>query len=112
MNSHRQTDTTRTRSRTRRRAWALVLQWVFVLASVWPAPAPAATDGQASTATAAPARRAPRQRRGASLDDRVRILSKTLDLDSKQPAELREVLVAQREETLKAWADESVPAAA
>jgi hypothetical protein len=48
---------------------------------------------------------------GVSLDERIKFLSKALDLDSKQQSELRKVLVAQREETLKVWADESTPTA-
>src|ERR1700674_2017115 len=94
MDGDRRTDAKRMRLRTRRSAWpgALVLQWVLVLASVLPAPAPAAPDRQESAATAAPARQVPRKRRGASLEDRVRFLSKALDLDLKQQSELRKVL--------------------
>jgi hypothetical protein len=112
MRSDCQTDAKR--SQARRWTWpgALVLTAVLVLASAWPVLAPAAADGQEAAGNLAPARQEPRGRRVASLDDRVTLLSKTLDLDAKQQSELRKVLLAQREETLKAWADETVPAAA
>jgi hypothetical protein len=114
MSSDRQTDTPRTRQPSRRRPWPgpVPLRWLLVLAFAWPIPAPA-TDVQEAAATAAPApaRRAPRGQMGVSLDERIKFLTKALDLDSKQQSELRKVLVAQREETLKVWADESAPAA-
>jgi hypothetical protein len=43
-------------------------------------------------------------------DDRVRILSRALDLDAKQQSELRKVLERQREQIRKVWSDTSVPA--
>jgi hypothetical protein len=88
----------------------LALLAVLVLASAWPVPARAATEGQ-DTAAAASARQVPRHRKGASIDDRVRFLSKALGLDAKQQSELRKVLEAQREEIGKVWADEEAPAA-
>jgi hypothetical protein len=48
---------------------------------------------------------------GVTLDERIKFLTRTLDLDPRQQAELRKVLVAQREEILEVWADESAPAA-
>jgi hypothetical protein len=88
-----------------------VLLLVVLLASAWPLPAPAAPDGQPLAPSAAPARPAPRRRSAGSLDDRVKSLSKALVLDQQQQSALRKVLVAQREETLAVWADESTPAA-
>ena len=55
-------------------------------------------------------RHAPRHAAGASLDDRVKMLSKALALDAKQQAELRRVLERQREEVMKVWNDASLPA--
>jgi hypothetical protein len=38
-------------------------------------------------------------------------LTKALGLDANQQSELRKLLIAQRDETLKVWADEAAPAA-
>jgi hypothetical protein len=87
------------------------LQAAVVLASVAPLAAPAATQG-IDAAASAPVQRTPHQRsKGASIDDRVKSLTKALDLDARQQSELKAVLQAQREETLQVWANESVPAA-
>ena len=45
-----------------------------------------------------------------SLDDRVQILTKGLELDAKQQAELRRLLERQREDVIKVWNDASLPA--
>jgi len=96
-----------------RRAWprGLALLAVLALVSAWPGPPPAAAEGPARPVASAAAGQTPRQRVGRSLEDRVRSLSKALDLDASQEAELRKVLLTQREETLQAWADESTPPA-
>ena len=47
---------------------------------------------------------------GNSLEDRIRVLAKALDLDVKQQSELRRVLEGQREEVRRVWDDSSVPA--
>jgi len=47
----------------------------------------------------------------ASLDDRVQLMAKELDLDANQQARLKSILLAQRAEVTKAWNDPSVPAA-
>lgn len=115
MKSERQTETTRTRTQARRWPWAgpLVVLAVLLPGNAWPGPAPAAAGGEEPPATrAAPSRQSPRGRSGEGLDDRVEALSKALDLDPRQQSGLKKVLVAQREETLTIWADESLSAAA
>jgi Spy/CpxP family protein refolding chaperone len=100
-------------SRGKDRAWhgTLLLPAVVVLATGTVLGAHAAVEG-GDTAASAPPRPAPHQRgKGASLDDRVRMLAKALDLDARQQTEVKAVLQAQRDETLKVWADESLPAA-
>ena len=69
-----------------------------------------AVGEQVSTA-AAPARQAPRHAAGASVEDRVRTLTLTLDLDAEQRAHLTKVLANHSEQVRKAWGDSSVPAA-
>ncbi|MGH8314970.1 MAG: hypothetical protein ACRETU_07445 [Steroidobacterales bacterium] len=66
--------------------------------------------GQGS-AVAVPALQQPRHHNGSSLDDRVKILAKALDLDVKQQSELRNLLEAQREQVMRVWNDTSLPAA-
>jgi hypothetical protein len=46
-----------------------------------------------------------------SLEDRVKLLTKELDLDAKQQAELRKLLEGQRDQVKKVWDDTSLPAA-
>src|SRR5258708_4312770 len=46
-----------------------------------------------------------------SLDERVHLVAKELDLDANQQARLKSILLAQRAEVTKAWNDPSVPAA-
>jgi hypothetical protein len=55
--------------------------------------------------------RLPRQPGGRSLEERVAVLSKALDLDARQRSELRKVLEDQREQVSRVWRDTSVPAA-
>jgi hypothetical protein len=74
-------------------------------------PARAETDGKSSDRAAATAQRATRHRTGATLEDRVRTLTKALDLDARQQADLRKVLEAQRDEVTRIWDDESMPPA-
>ena len=94
--------------RTKSSGWT-VLVWVLALASAGLVPAHAAADGKDSDSAAA-ARQAPGHHRGSSLDDRVRTLSKALDLDARQQSELRKVLEGQREQVKRVWDDTSVPA--
>jgi protein CpxP len=70
----------------------------------------AAAEGQAE---AGPAPKHPARRHhvaGQGLDDRIKALTKALDLDAKQQAELRKVLESQREQVRKVWDDATVPA--
>jgi hypothetical protein len=46
-----------------------------------------------------------------SLDNRVQLMAKELDLDANQQARLKSILLAHRAEVAKAWNDPSVPAA-
>lgn len=81
-----------------------------------PATAPAEAisavlDEAANEAAAGPRRaRAAPHRIKPTLDGRVKLLSEALDLDAAQQAEVRRVLEAQREQTLKIWSDPSLPA--
>jgi Spy/CpxP family protein refolding chaperone len=43
------------------------------------------------------------------LDGRVQLLAKELDLDEHQQAEVRKILLQQREEVKQAWSNPSVP---
>jgi len=89
--------------------WSLTL--VFVLASACLGAVHAADDAEDS-AGGAPSRPVPRHAAaGSSLEGRVQVLSKFLDLDVTQQSELRKVLENQREQVRKVWSDSSVPAA-
>ena len=46
-----------------------------------------------------------------ALDKRVQLLAAELDLDAEQQVAVRRVLLQQREQTLKVWSDDAVPAA-
>lgn len=59
----------------------------------------------------APQRQVPHHHNRIGLEDRVRTLSKALDLDATQQSELRKVLEDQREQVGRIWSDASVPAA-
>jgi hypothetical protein len=78
------------------------------------APGPA---GQPDSTTPPPAQAVPDARAGVSratvsvLDQRVQLLAKELDLDSRQQAGVRNILLQQRAEVSRVWADDSVPAA-
>jgi hypothetical protein len=72
-------------------------------------PARTLAAGEARPAASAPARRQPTVRyRVHGLQDRVRLLTKALDLDARQQAQLRKVLESQRQRVLAAWNDTSV----
>lgn len=49
--------------------------------------------------------------RSTALADRVRLMSKELDLDTSQQQQLTAILIAQRGEVARAWSDPTVPAA-
>jgi hypothetical protein len=46
-----------------------------------------------------------------ALDSRVQLLSKELDLDARQQAEVRGILLRQKAEVSQVWSDEATPAA-
>lgn len=58
----------------------------------------------------APARRGLHHASGTSLNDRIRILTKALDLDTLQQSQLRSVLESQRAQLGKLWSDTTLPA--
>jgi hypothetical protein len=75
-----------------------------------PSRAQAAGVGEPSAPRAA-SRHGPRHLGGHTLEERVTMLSKGLGLDARQQSELRRVLLDQREEVKRVWADEAAPAA-
>jgi hypothetical protein len=85
------------------------LPLVLALAVCCLGTARAADDGPESAQ--ATVRQASRRAVGASLDDRVGVLSQALDLDATQQVQLRKVLENQREQVGKIWNDVSIPAA-
>ena len=85
------------------RALGLALTLGFVGSS------PARADDVGHTPVAATA--APRAHAGTSLEDRVQILAKALNLDATQQSELRMALVSQREQVMRVWNDPAVPPA-
>jgi len=46
-----------------------------------------------------------------TLDSRIQLMAKELDLDAGQQAKLKSILLAHRAEVTKAWSDPAVPAA-
>ena len=72
-------------------------------------PAYAATE-DASSVVESVQSQGKHRHKGHSLDDRVRTLAQSLDLDAEQQSELRKVLQSQREEIMRVWSDTSVPA--
>ena len=82
---------------------------VLTLAAGCFVPVHAATEGQLDV-DEAPKHHASRHIAGQGLDDRVRLLSKALDLDASQQTELRKVLEGQREKVSRLWSDSSLPA--
>jgi hypothetical protein len=112
MDRNRWADEMGKRSEARRTEWSgtIVASWVLAaLAGAWLIPAHAAADGKDSDREAA-AQQAPRHHGESSLDARVRMLSKALDLDATQQSELRRVLEGQRERVMRVWNDTSLPA--
>jgi Spy/CpxP family protein refolding chaperone len=73
----------------------------------------AGDEGQAPVA-AAPAHAAPRSHAhrtpATTIDSRVQLMAKELDLDANQQATLKSILLTQRAEVAKVWNDPSVPA--
>jgi hypothetical protein len=81
----------------------------LTLAGLVLVPASAATENNAAAASAQG--RTARYHGGSSLDGRIRTLSKALDLDVRQQAELRKILIDQRDQVRKVWDDQSLLAA-
>jgi hypothetical protein len=74
--------------------------------------ATAVADTAATAAPAAPAsahleplRTPSHPRAGGTLDHRLKVLAKALDLDARQEAELRRILESQRQAVTKIWSD-------
>jgi len=91
-------------------AWGrMALSFALVLGSL--GVAHAADEGEVP---AAAARAAPRSHAhhtaAATLDSRVQLMAKELDLDASQQASLKRILLTQRAEVTKVWNDLSVPA--
>jgi len=70
-----------------------------------------ANTGVQDSAIEVPTHQVQKQPVRGSLDDRVRALSRALDLDETQQSTLKKVLEGQREQVMKVWSDSSVPAA-
>ena len=70
----------------------------------------AAQDAAATSAQESPNKTAHRGMAEA-LDKRVQLLAAELNLDAPQQAAVRSLLLQQREQTLKVWNDQTVPAA-
>jgi hypothetical protein len=75
--------------------------------------APASSEAASRPPTPAmqPHRSALGRSRRSTLDARVATLSRALGLDATQQAELRKVLLAQREQVQRIWGDEALPSA-
>jgi hypothetical protein len=75
-------------------------------AATAPTPVAAPAHPAASTSRAQSAHRP-----SGGLDERVRLISKELNLDANQEAQVRKILLAQRADLTKLWNDDSIPAA-
>jgi len=92
------------------RGWTGELPWRSMVAGAAACLVPALAMPDGVDSAAMPSQpRAPRQH--ASLEERVRVLSKALDLDEKQRLEVGQVLEAQRDQVGRLWGDASMPAA-
>jgi hypothetical protein len=73
-----------------------------------------AGDEDQAPVAAPPVRAAPRSHAhhtaANTLDNRVQLMAKELDLDASQQATLKRILLSQRAEVAKVWNDPSVPA--
>jgi hypothetical protein len=70
----------------------------------------AADDAPAAAAPARVLRSHAHHSAAITLDDRVQLMAKELDLDASQQATLKRILLTQRAEVAKVWNDPSVPA--
>jgi hypothetical protein len=64
--------------------------------------------GAAVAADTAPVHQPTNRVPGSSLEDRVKMFTKALDLDASQQSQLRKILLGQREAVLKIWRDPSL----
>src|SRR5580765_5023432 len=69
--------------------------------------APSASTAAGSAAVRSHTPRTPTS----TLDSRIQLMAKELDLDAGQQAKLKSILLAHRAEVTKAWSDPAVPAA-
>jgi hypothetical protein len=70
-------------------------------------PGPSASTAAGSAAVRSHSPRTPTS----TLDSRIELMAKELDLDASQQAKLKSILLAHRAEVTKAWSDPAVPAA-
>lgn len=79
----------------------------LALADTPSAPQMPSASAEAQPATAAPLRQPARSQAptGHSLDKRIAVFKKALDLDATQVAKLRQILVEQREAVQRVWVD-------
>ena len=64
--------------------------------------------GATHAAEPAPVHQPTNRASGSSLEDRVKVLAKALDLDASQQSQLRKILLGQRETVRKIWRDTSL----
>lgn len=83
------------------------LQLALVVASLSLLPAQAATE-DGPTALETPKAQGAQRPKRQSLDDRVTLLAKELDLNEAQQLEVRKLLQAQRDQIVKLWDDTSI----
>jgi Spy/CpxP family protein refolding chaperone len=102
-------DTMRSGEQANGRRWigGAIAPLVLAVAAGGVMPAQAAGEGQPA-ATDVARRPAPGRHQAHGLEDRVKILSKALDLDAGQQLDLKKILEGQREQVMKAWSDPSV----
>lgn len=91
--------------------WHRLLWLALAVAGLADAPHAAASDGVESVAASAPSYRARVRGYAATLDGRVQLLAKELDLDPAQQGKVRALLLAQSQNVALLWNDTSVPAA-
>ena len=96
-------------------AWAAA-GWIAGVGAATDAPELSSDRADRSMANAEPANRAVvpgtgRQPVKSALDKRVQLLAAELNLDEAQQAAVRRLLLQQREQTLKVWSNDAVPAA-
>jgi len=95
-----------------RRLAVSLLAWTTApLAIAAAAAGPASAAVAAAPASAVRHHAQPPSTASRALDERIRLMTRELDLDERQQGELRNILEAHRVQVAKAWSDPSVPAA-